>query len=117
MTGTSVATPVAAGVAALVLEFAAQRDLEDPETDRVLHRLGPFLRRQHGMNAVFRAMAVPTGAGEFLNIVPWNLLRTETAHTDDDRDVDNDDAEGLARRMAAFALRGVVKNAFGQLVE
>lgn len=113
MTGTSVATPVAAGVAALVLEFAGQRDLDDPETDQVLQKLGPFLRRQHGMNSVFRAMAVPTGAGEFLNIVPWNLLRAETG-SGSGSDSDN---ETLGRRMAAFALRSVIKNAFGQLIE
>ncbi|KAK7746101.1 hypothetical protein SLS62_009561 [Diatrype stigma] len=117
MTGTSVATPVAAGVAALVLEFAGQRDPGgDPETDRVLRTLGPFLRRQHGMHSVFRAMAVPTGANEFLNIVPWRVLRAESG-AGGPGDGGDEDSEGLGRKVVAFELRGIVKNAFGQLVE
>lgn len=117
MTGTSVATPVAAGVAALVLEFAGQRDPgDDPETDRVLRTLGPFLRRQHGMNSMFRAMAVPTGANEFLNIVPWRVLRADSevrGPGSDDGDGGDDDNEGLGRKIVAFELRSIAKKAFG----
>jgi subtilase family serine protease len=36
MSGTSMATPIAAGVAALVLEFAMQRDPGDAATDKIL---------------------------------------------------------------------------------
>jgi hypothetical protein len=53
MSGTSVATPIAAGLAASVLSFVRQQDQHiDVEGDR----LGPWLKRDKSMEAVFKAM-------------------------------------------------------------
>ncbi|KAK8084725.1 hypothetical protein PG997_005996 [Apiospora hydei] len=101
MTGTSVATPMAAGIAALVLEFAGQRDPCDNTTNQVLLRLRDSLKKHDGMDSVFRAMAEPD-AGPFLNIVPWNLL---CQHADDDD----------GRRMAAWKLADIIRTEFGAL--
>ncbi|SPO03360.1 uncharacterized protein DNG_06043 [Cephalotrichum gorgonifer] len=101
MTGTSVATPVAAGVAALVLEFAMQKDMLDKQTTQILKSLLPKLKRTHGMKAVFQAMGRATGAREYLNIVPWKVLK-------EDRDNPN-----FSRMFAAFRLRDAIVDAFG----
>ena len=101
MSGTSVATPVAAGVAALVLEFAMQKDVRDTETTEMLRSMLPLLRHNYGMHSVFRAMGVSTGG--FLNIVPWEVLR---------KDLDD---ETKGRRQAAFTLRSILHQTFGQL--
>lgn len=100
MSGTSVATPVAAGVAALVLEFAMQRDVTDKDTDNILGFLRDYLKRQHGMNSVFNAMSQQTNGGDFLNIVPWKVL---CGHRDD----------RIGRRMAAYSLLNTIEEAFG----
>ncbi|KAK7976562.1 hypothetical protein PG989_015025 [Apiospora arundinis] len=106
MTGTSVATPVAAGIAALVLEFTRQRDPSgDPETDRTLARLRENLRKQRGMESVFRAMGRPTGGGTYINIVPWSLLCAYP----------HDHDKHLGRRLAANELARIVVGALGSL--
>ena len=65
--GTSIATPVAAGIAALVLEFATQK----PQT--ISHR--DILWRYEGMRAIFAKMATPKDG--FSWVVPWNLFNEE----------------------------------------
>ncbi|KAG9253124.1 uncharacterized protein F5Z01DRAFT_689257 [Emericellopsis atlantica] len=53
MTGTSVATPIAAGLAASVLSFVRQQDQHIAAEDE---RLGPWLKRDNSMDAVFKSM-------------------------------------------------------------
>ncbi|KAH8667352.1 peptidase S8/S53 domain-containing protein [Tricladium varicosporioides] len=75
MSGTSVATPIAAGIAALVLEFAMQEDPSNPEIDMILKEQLFFLRRQVGMEQVLTAMSEKIR--EYNNIVPWNILKVK----------------------------------------
>ena len=76
-TGTSVATPIAAAVAALVLEFG---DLcSTPPVRKWPLPHAQRLRSFAGMDAVFRKMSDnPDGRsdafGGFASIVPWNVL-------------------------------------------
>ena len=65
--GTSIATPIAAGIAALVLEFATQ--LPQTITNREI------LWRYEGMRAIFAKMASPKDG--FSWVVPWNLFNDE----------------------------------------
>ena len=65
--GTSIATPIAAGIAALVLEFATQK----PQT--ITNR--EILWRYEGMRAIFAKMASPNDG--FGWVVPWNLFNGE----------------------------------------
>ncbi|KAF8855730.1 subtilisin-like protein, partial [Acephala macrosclerotiorum] len=65
--GTSIATPIMAGVAALVLEFVLQND---PES--VLIEQLEDLKHQDGMPEVLAKMV--GGQGRFRNVVPWELL-------------------------------------------
>ncbi|KAE8443372.1 hypothetical protein EG329_001930 [Mollisiaceae sp. DMI_Dod_QoI] len=67
MSGTSMATPIAAGVAALVLEYVLQND---PES--VLIEQLDDLKHPDGMPEVFAKMV--RGRGKYLNVVPWELL-------------------------------------------
>ena len=53
MSGTSVATPIAAGLAALVLSFVRQQDQQIAVESE---RLGPWLKRDNSMDAVFKSM-------------------------------------------------------------
>lgn len=68
--GTSVATPIAAAVMALVLEFAYQPPVKQ--------RLGPdvldYLKSYNGVDAIFERMS-KEGKGEYRNIVPWYLMK------------------------------------------
>ncbi|KAK0643856.1 peptidase S8/S53 domain-containing protein [Cercophora newfieldiana] len=73
MTGTSVATPIAAGVVALLLEMA-MLDTGDPATKSTLKRLLPMLKTYDGMMDVLRKMAVRTQGGDYHNIIPWRVL-------------------------------------------
>ena len=65
--GTSIATPIAAGIAALVLEFATQRPQDIPNKAR--------LWGYEGMRAIFARMASPKD--DFDWVVPWNLFNDE----------------------------------------
>lgn len=73
--GTSVATPIAAGVVALILELAYQGPEEDRQPDGLF---GPGfldrLRTYNGVCALLGNMADRDRMGECLNITPWNLL-------------------------------------------
>ena len=53
MSGTSVATPIAAGLAASVLAFVRQQDQHIAVESE---RLGPWLKRDNSMEAVFKSM-------------------------------------------------------------
>ncbi|KIY04232.1 uncharacterized protein Z520_00926 [Fonsecaea multimorphosa CBS 102226] len=53
MSGTSVATPIAAGLAASVLSFVRQQDQHIAVESE---RLGPWLKRDNSMDAVFKSM-------------------------------------------------------------
>src|SRR5690554_3437454 len=53
MSGTSVATPIAAGLAASVLSFVRQ---QDQHVAIESERLGPWLKRDNSMEAVFKSM-------------------------------------------------------------
>lgn len=55
MSGTSVATPIAAGLAASVLSFVRQQDQQVAEER---DRLGPWLKRDNSMDAVLQSMVV-----------------------------------------------------------
>ncbi|KAM7211767.1 hypothetical protein V8F06_012869 [Rhypophila decipiens] len=73
MTGTSVATPIAAGIVALLLE-AVMIDVPDEEdTMKILNEVRPWLRGYEGMMAVLMDKAAPTQGG-YHNIVPQRLL-------------------------------------------
>jgi hypothetical protein len=63
--GTSFATPVAAGLAAFILEWARQQMPDDPEILRQLKTRG-------GMRTVFRLMAAPRDGYSYL--APWGLF-------------------------------------------
>lgn len=66
--GSSFACPVAAGVVALILEFARQPPLQ--ESQSVQSRL----RTMSGITSILRTMSEKKGPGEFKFILPWNLL-------------------------------------------
>ena len=72
MSGTSVATPIAAGVVALLLELAMIEVPDDPVTQATLHDVLPLLKRYAGMNELLMGKAVATG--DFHNIVPMGML-------------------------------------------
>ncbi|KAL2067620.1 hypothetical protein VTL71DRAFT_15716 [Oculimacula yallundae] len=72
MTGTSVATPIAAAVAALVLEYVIQNDPESFLVDQ----LDEF-KEYDGMSKIFSLMS-RTRDG-YKNIVPWELLTSMAA--------------------------------------
>ncbi|XWW94759.1 hypothetical protein V2A60_002707 [Cordyceps javanica] len=74
MTGTSVATPVAAGVAALVLQVASLPSSE-PGTRDTLARLLPLLRRYPVMRDVLRAISGDRGG--YSNLLPCDLAEPE----------------------------------------
>ena len=67
--GTSTSTPIAAGIAALVLEFDRQLRKQRPDL-KIMHR--GRLQSLEGMRAIFSHMS-ETKDG-YSNIVPWNLL-------------------------------------------
>jgi subtilisin family serine protease len=66
--GTSVATSIAAGIAALILQYSRQHaEMLSPS---ILQRLAS----PDGMRAIFRYMSAERGI--YANIVPWKLLGT-----------------------------------------
>jgi hypothetical protein len=88
--GTSFAAPVAAGVAALVLEYG-RANLADHQ-----HKL-QLLHSQEGMKHVFRLMTEKRG--EYDYIVPWKLFRIAGARKD------------LAYQHLRFAILQVLESA------
>ncbi|KAK0727770.1 hypothetical protein B0T26DRAFT_748074 [Lasiosphaeria miniovina] len=76
MTGTLVATPIAVGIVALLLELAMLDVPDDGATQATLRRVLAQLRTYEGMMEMLMAMAVPTQGGEYYNIVPTRVLDT-----------------------------------------
>lgn len=72
MTGTSVATPIAAGIVALILEVAMIDIPDEEDTQRMLDEVLPWLRGYEGMMAVLMDKAALTQG--YHNIVPQKLL-------------------------------------------
>ena len=76
VSGTSVAAPVAAGIAALVLEFVQQSPVNNQRKVRGAHKL----KTKAGMNAIFAKMCDPksittrTLDNLYFNLQPWHWL-------------------------------------------
>lgn len=75
--GTSVATPIAAGTAALFLEFMRQRAAAEPKRAD-LAKAAEYLKRTKGMRLVLRSIAQKkSGDVIYQYIAPWFLLNKE----------------------------------------
>jgi hypothetical protein len=66
--GTSFASPIVAGIAALILEFAKQGKLGET---RALN----FLKTQEGMERIFAEMGIQKTSDRFLFLTPWRLFK------------------------------------------
>ncbi|ETS76984.1 hypothetical protein PFICI_10858 [Pestalotiopsis fici W106-1] len=73
MSGTSVATPIAAGLAASVLSFARQQDEQAGHVIAEADRLGPWMKDIHSMELVFNSMVQKRRAG-YDYITPHTLF-------------------------------------------
>ncbi|KAJ5364599.1 uncharacterized protein N7496_010312 [Penicillium cataractarum] len=78
MSGTSVATPIAASLAASVLSFVRQQDQHIAVESE---RLGPWLKRDNSMDAVFKSMARRRGVG-YDYITPHMLFDSGSTRED-----------------------------------
>jgi subtilisin family serine protease len=67
--GASFASPIVAGIAALILEFAKQPPLE---ADTSVYR---HFRKREGMVRIFKKMSIQKTAEDFMFLQPWELLR------------------------------------------
>ena len=75
MSGTSVATPIAAGLAASVLSFVRQQE-QGLATGNYL--LGPWLKDVHAMDAVLKSMVRQRRGAGYDYITPHILLDTDS---------------------------------------
>lgn len=75
--GTSVATPIAAGIAALVLEFA-QQQLPHEKWAKAIE----IMKEVSGMHVMFDLMTSETRDG-FSYVIPWTLLSGHSANAND----------------------------------
>lgn len=85
-TGTSIATPIAAGIAALVLEFALQpgmhrKDKSDEEIKGFVDELKIFT----GMSSIIRRMTKDGMKGGFNFVSPWKVLMGDPKLTERER--------------------------------
>lgn len=71
MSGTSVATPIAAGLAASVLSFVRQQEQGLPVGEELL---GPWLKDVHSMDAVLKSMVKHTRGANYDYITPHVLF-------------------------------------------
>lgn len=74
ITGTSIATPIAAGMAAMLIEFTRQADVryKSSKKFRLLQRAQTF----HGMQTLFRASSQYMVAHRYFYLKPWHLFST-----------------------------------------
>ncbi|KAL4964647.1 S8/S53 family peptidase [Aspergillus stella-maris] len=79
MSGTSVATPIAAGLAASVLSFVRQQDQQVAEESK---RLGPWLKRDISMDAVFKRMVIQRRGVGYDYITPHVLFDSGSTRED-----------------------------------
>ncbi|PSR80203.1 hypothetical protein BD289DRAFT_374413 [Coniella lustricola] len=79
MSGTSVATPIAAGLAASVLSFVRQ---QDQHTAVESERLGPWLKRDNSMDAVFKSMVRRRRGVGYDYITPHVLFDSDSTRGD-----------------------------------
>lgn len=102
MSGTSIATPIAAGVAALLLEIAVKWDSNRHSTTVSLEE---SVTRYDGITALLNSMSPGENKDHYRNIIPWILLEIE----------DDDDAYPgwTLLDQAAQNMRRVLKRANG----
>lgn len=76
MSGTSVATPIAAGIAALLIEIAIkQNDTFGDQASKVLEKT---VKSYGGMSILLRSMSSPEKKDDkYFNILPWELLAVD----------------------------------------
>ena len=92
MSGTSVATPIAAAIAALVLEFVNQK----PKLKMIGHE--KELQTVDGIKEIFKAMGMSKDG--YLNVVPWKLLKQGSS--------------GNERDSVAWAIANILQARFGE---
>jgi hypothetical protein len=73
--GSSVATPIAAGIAALLLEFSRQPD--ENSKPGLLEESREALKSVDGMKILFRCSSMSERIGDCRYVVPWNLLDSQ----------------------------------------
>lgn len=76
MSGTSVATPIAAGLAASILAFVRQQEQTLPAGDDLL---GPWLKDVHAMDAVLKSMVRQRRGAGYDYITPHTLFDIESS--------------------------------------
>ncbi|KAF4992831.1 hypothetical protein FGRMN_6883 [Fusarium graminum] len=79
MSGTSVATPIAAGLAASVLSFVRQQDQQVAADGE---GLGPWLKRDNSMDAVFKSMVRQRRGAGYDYITPHVLFDSGSSKED-----------------------------------
>jgi hypothetical protein len=79
MSGTSVATPIAAGLAGSVLSFVRQ---QDQQVAIESERLGPWLKRDNSMEAVFKSMVRRRRGAGYDYITPHILFDSGSTRED-----------------------------------
>lgn len=102
--GASVATPIAAGVMALVLELAMQGE-PGKDSDAIFAGMLPQLKSFDGMREILAAMSQRRDPLN-LNIVPWVLL---DAKLDSNPDPD----KRASRSHLAIIMKFILKQRFG----
>ncbi|KAM0667766.1 hypothetical protein ACQRIU_003631 [Beauveria bassiana] len=76
LSGTSVATPIAAGLAAMIMTFVRQQDHgSDAQSDR----LGPWLKDAHAMDAVLKSMVRQRRGMGYDYITPHLLMDAQSS--------------------------------------
>lgn len=75
VSGTSIATPFAAGIAALIIEFARQKPRKISERElKILHSVD-------GMRAIFKETRITVRTDKYAYLVPWLFLNLERGFT------------------------------------